>query len=130
MAQTQSVVAIVDDDVSIQRALARLLSTAGWHAVPFPSAEAFLQTGRHAGPDCLVLDVWLPGITGVDLLEHLATRGCILPAVIMTARDDLQMRRRARQAGAVAYLLKPLDGLELLQTLQAALDGRHRSGSS
>ena len=130
MAQTQSVVAIVDDDVSIQRALARLLSTAGWHAVPFTSAEAFLQTGRHAGPDCLVLDVWLPGITGVDLLEHLATTGRRLPAVIMTARDDLQMRLRALQAGAVAYLLKPLDGLELLRTLQAAMDGRYRSGSS
>ena len=130
MAQTQPVVAIVDDDVSIQRALARLLSTAGWQTVPFSSAEAFLQTGVHAGLDCLVLDVWLPGMTGVDLLEHLAETGRRLPAVIMTARDDLQMRLRARQAGAVAYVRKPLDGLALLQTLQAALDGRHPSESS
>jgi FixJ family two-component response regulator len=124
MAQPQPAIAIVDDNVSIQRALTRLLSTAGWRAVPFPSAEAFLQTGRHAGPDCLVLDLWLPGMTGVDLLEHLAATGSMLPAVLMTARDDLQMRMRALQAGAMAYVLKPLDGLALLQTLQAALDGR------
>ena len=128
MAQPQPVIAIVDDDVAIQRALVRLLATAGWQAVPFPSAEAFLQTGLPAGPDCLVLDVWLPGMTGVDLLEHLAATGRRLPAVLMTARDDLQMRLRALQAGAVAYVRKPMDGLELLQTLQAALDRGHLRG--
>jgi two-component system CheB/CheR fusion protein len=130
MAQMQPIVAIVDDDVLIQRALARVLYAAGWRAVTFPSAEAFLQTGMQASPVCLVLDVWLPGMTGVELLEHLAATGSTLPAVIITGRDDLQMRMRVMQAGAVAYLLKPLDGQELLQALQAALDGRHLSGSS
>jgi FixJ family two-component response regulator len=123
MSQTQPVLAIVDDDVSIQRALARLLYAAGWQAVTFPSAEAFLQTGRQASPDWLVLDVWLPGMTGVELLEHLAATGCPLPAVIITGRDDLQMRMRAMQAGALAYLLKPLDGEEFLQALKEALNG-------
>jgi FixJ family two-component response regulator len=123
MSQTQPVLAIVDDDVSIQRALARLLYAAGWQAVTFPSAEAFLQTGRQASPDCLVLDVWLPGMTGVELLEHLAATGRPLPAVIITGRDDLQMRMRAMQAGALAYLLKPLDGEEFLQALKEALNG-------
>ena len=70
MSQTQPVVAIVDDDVSILRALGRLLYSMGWHAVTFSSAEAFLQTGMQTFPDCLVLDVWLPGMTGVELLEH------------------------------------------------------------
>jgi two-component system CheB/CheR fusion protein len=124
----QPVVAIVDDDVPIQRALARLLYATGWHAVTFTSAEAFLQTGIQASPDCLVLDVWLPGMTGVELLEYLAATDSILPAVIITGRDDLQMRMRAMQAGAVAYLLKPLDGQELLQALQKALDRRYLSG--
>jgi two-component system CheB/CheR fusion protein len=128
MSQTQPVVAIVDDDVSIQRALARLLSAAGWQAVTFPSAEAFLQTGMQASPDCLVLDVWLSGMTGVELLEHLAALGSTLPAVIITGRDDLQMRMRAMQAGAAGYILKPLDGEDLLEALQEALEGRHLSG--
>jgi FixJ family two-component response regulator len=130
MSETHHVVAIVDDDVLIQRALARLLYAAGWQAVTFTSAEAFLQTGMQALPDCLVLDVWLPGMTGVELLEHLVATGRTLPAVIITARDDLQMRLRAMQAGAVAYILKPLDGQELLQALQEALDGRRLSDSS
>jgi two-component system CheB/CheR fusion protein len=130
MSQTQPVVAIVDDDVAIQRALARLLYTAGWQAVTFPSAEAFLQTGIEASPDCLMLDVWLPGMTGVELLEHLAATGSTLPAVIITGRDDLQMRMRAMQAGAVAYLLKPLDEQDLLQALQKALMGGCLRGSS
>ena len=130
MSQTQPVVAIVDDDVSIQRALARLLSAAGWQVVTFPSAEVFLQTGMQASPDCLILDVWLPGMRGVELLEHLAALGSTLPAVIITGRDDLQMRMRAMQAEAAAYLLKPLDSEDLLETLQEALDERHLSGSS
>src|SRR5262245_13387094 len=130
MSQPQPVVAIVDDDVSILRALRRVLYAMGWHAVTFSSAEAFLQTGMQASPDCLVLDVWLPGMTGVELLEHLAATGSTLPAVLITGRDDLQVRMRAMQAGAVAYLLKPLDGQEFLQTLQEALDGWHLSGSS
>ena len=130
MSQTPPVVAIVDDDVSILRALGRLLYAMGWHAVTFASAEAFLQTGMQASPDCLVLDMWLPGMTGVELLEHLAATGSTLPAVIITGRDDLQMRMRAMQARAAAYLLKPLDGEDLLQALQEALDRRCLSGGA
>jgi FixJ family two-component response regulator len=71
MTQRQPVIAIVEDNVSIQRALARLLSTAGWQARTFASAEAFLHTHLQGIPDCLLLDLWLPGMTGVELLEHL-----------------------------------------------------------
>ena len=130
MPQTQPAIAIVDDGIFVQRALARLLSTAGWQSLTFPSAEAFLQTGMQAAPDCLVLDVWLPGMTGVDLLEHLVATGSTLPAVIITGRDDLQMRMRAMQARAAAYLLKPLDGQALLQALHEALDKRCLSGGA
>src|SRR5215831_7243014 len=130
MSQTQPVVAIVDDDVSILRALGRLLYVMGWHAITFSSAEAFLQTGMQASPDCLVLDMWLPGMTGVELLEHLVATGSTLPTVIITGRDDLQIRMRAMQARAAAYLLKPRDGQDLLQALREALEGRRLSGSS
>ena len=130
MSQTQPVIAIVDDEASIRRALARLLYTVGWHTATFPSAEAFLQTGMQASPDCLIIDVWLPSMTGVELQEHLVATGNTLPVVIITGREDLHMRMRAMQAGAVAYLLKPLDGQDLLQILQEALDGRRLSGSS
>ena len=130
MSQPQPVVAIVDDDVSIQRALARLLYTASWQAVTFTSGEAFLQTDMERAPDCLVVDVWLPGMTGVELLEHLVATGSTLPAVMITGRDDLQMRIRAMQVGVVAYLLKPLDGPDLLQAIQQALDRRLQSGSA
>ena len=123
MSQAQPIVAIVDDDESVQRALARLLYTAGWQAVTFSSAEAFLQTGIQMALSCLVLDLWLPDMTGVELLEHLAALGSTLPVIVITGRDDLQIRVRALQAGAAAYLLKPLDGLELLQAIQKALDG-------
>jgi FixJ family two-component response regulator len=130
MSQPQPVIAIVDDEVSIRRALARLLYTAGWQATTFPSAEAYLQADMQAPPDCLVIDVWLPGMTGVDLQEHLVATGSTQPVVIITGRDDLHMRMRAMQAGAVAYLLKPLDGQDLLQILQKALDERCPGGSS
>jgi FixJ family two-component response regulator len=83
-----------------------------------------------ASPGCLILDVWLHGMIGVELLEYLAATGSTLPAVLITGRDDLQMRMRAMQAGAVAYLRKPLDGQEFLQALQEALHGQRLSDSS
>ena len=122
MPQTPPVIAIVDDDVSLQRALARLLRAMGWQAVTFASAEAFLQTGLQMSLDCLVLDVWLPGMSGVALLEHLGTLGSTLPVILITGRDDVQMRLRAAQTGAVAYLRKPLDEQDLLLALQRALE--------
>ena len=120
MPQKQPVIAIVENDVSLQKALARLLHAVGWQVVTFSSAEAFLQAGLQEPPHCLVLDVWLPGMTGVELLEHFVARGITLPVVIITGRDNLQMRIRAMQAGAVAYLLKPLDEHDLLGAIQRA----------
>jgi FixJ family two-component response regulator len=111
----------VDDDVSLQRDLARLLRAMGWQAVTFASAEAFLQAGLQMSLDCLVLDVWLPGMSGVALLEHLGTLGRTLPVILITGRDDAQMRLCAAQTGAVAYLRKPLDEQDLQRALQRVL---------
>jgi FixJ family two-component response regulator len=115
------VIAIVDDDASIRRALARLLRSMSWQAVTFASAEAFLQTGMQELPGCLVLDVRLPGMTGLELLNHLVAAGISLPVILITAHDDVQVRGHATEAGAVAYLRKPVDEQDLLQAIQRAL---------
>jgi FixJ family two-component response regulator len=111
----------VDDDASLRNALTRLLRVAGWQVVTFASAEAFLQAGLQMPLDCLILDVWLPGMNGMALLEHLMTLGGTLPVILITGRDDVQMRLHAAQQGAVAYLCKPLDEQDLLPALQRAL---------
>jgi FixJ family two-component response regulator len=120
--QTLPVVAVVDDDASLRRALARLLRTMGWQVLTFASAEAFLQADPQMHMDCLVLDVWLPGMSGVALLEHLVALGSTLPVILITGREDVLIRLRAIQMGVVAYLRKPLDNQDLLQALQRALE--------
>jgi FixJ family two-component response regulator len=117
----QPVIAIIEDDASIRRALARLLRSVGWKAVIFASAEAFLQAAGQEPLDCLVLDIRLPGMSGVALLEHFAVAGLLLPVICMTAHDDVQVRRRAAQAGALAFLPKPVDEQDLLQAIRHAL---------
>jgi len=119
--QVNALIAIVDDDAAICRALARLLQAVGWQAVTFGSAEAFLQTGLQEPPQCLVLDVRLPGMTGLELLERLRTDGVSFPIIIITVHDDAQGRQRAMHAGAVAYLRKPFDERDFLQAIQRAL---------
>ena len=94
----------------------------GYQVVTFASAEAFLQTGLQMSLNCLVLDVWLPGMSGVALLDHLLTLGSTLPVVLITGREDIQMRLRAAQMGAVAFLHKPLDAQDLQGALQRALE--------
>lgn len=119
--QNQPVIALVDDDFSIRQALVRLLHAMGWQPVTFASGEAFLAAARQAPPDCAVLDVWLPGRSGVEVLEEMAAAGLVVPAIVMTGRDDIQIRARAVQAGAVAYLCKPVDERELLEAIRRAL---------
>lgn len=127
MEPRQPVIAIIEDDASIRRALSRLLRSVGWKAVVFDSAEAFLQAAGQEALDCLVLDIWLPGMSGVAFLEHFAVAGLSLPVICMTAHDDVQVRRRAAQAGAVAFLPKPVGEQALLQAIRCAL-GREISG--
>jgi FixJ family two-component response regulator len=120
--RSPSVIAIVDDDASLRRALARLLRVMGYQTVTFASAEAFLQAGLHESLACLLLDVWLSGISGVALLERLASLNSTLPVILITGRDDVQIYLRAVQMGAIAYPRKPLDEQELEQALQRVLE--------
>ena len=120
MIQAASLVAIVDDDPSVCRALHRLLSSARIEAATFPSAAAFLASGRLADAACLVLDIHLGGMTGFELQEHLAAGGSRLPIIFITAHDDLPTRERARRSGAVTYLRKPFDDAALLEAIARA----------
>jgi FixJ family two-component response regulator len=111
---------VVDDDESIRRALARLLRSMGYHAVTFGSAEEFIEAIPHRGEGCLVLDVRLPGMTGLDLQEKLASAGFNYPVIFMTAHDVPQWQERAKKAGALAYLRKPFDEHSLLGAIRLA----------
>jgi FixJ family two-component response regulator len=111
---------VVDDDESIRKALKRLLRSMGYHAVAFESAEDFMETTSCRGEGCLVLDIRLPGMTGLDLQEKLASSGVKYPVIFMTAHDNPQWQERAKKAGAVAYLRKPFDEQSLLGAIQLA----------
>jgi FixJ family two-component response regulator len=111
---------VVDDDESIRKALKRLLRSMGYHAVAFESAEDFMETTSCRGEGCLVLDIRLPGMTGLDLQEKLASLGAKYPVIFMTAHDNPQWQERAKKAGAVAYLRKPFDEQSLLNAIQLA----------
>jgi FixJ family two-component response regulator len=111
---------VVDDDESIRMALKRLLRSMGYHAVTFESAEDFMEATSRRGEGCLVLDIRLPGMTGLDLQEKLASSGAKYPVIFMTAHDNPQWQERAKKAGAVAYLRKPFDEQSLLGAIQLA----------
>jgi len=111
---------VVDDDESIRRALKRLLRSMGYHAVTFESAEDFMEATSCRGKGCLVLDIRLPGMTGLDLQAKLASSGAKYPVIFMTAHDNPQWQETAKKAGAVAYLRKPFDEQSLLNAIQLA----------
>lgn len=114
-------VAIVDDDGSLRRSLGNLLGSAGFRVAAFASAEEFLTSATRGTPGCLVLDLRLGGMSGLDLLGHLAATSSRVPVVILTAHGDDRARQRALQAGARAFLSKPVRGEVLLDTVRGAL---------
>jgi FixJ family two-component response regulator len=115
-------VSIVDDDESLRRSVGNLLTSVGFRVETFASAEAFLQSAHRGNTGCMVLDLRMPGMTGLDLLMHLAAIGSRIPAIILTAHSDDEARRRALQAGAVAFLGKPFHGEALLGAVRRALE--------
>jgi len=119
---SKRLVAIVDDDESLRRSVRNLLMSAGFHAETFASAEAFLQSAHRADTGCVVLDLRMAGMSGLDLLLHLRTSGSHVRAVILTAHGDDEARRRTLQAGAVAFFGKPFHGDALLSAVRMALD--------
>jgi FixJ family two-component response regulator len=115
-------IGVVEDDPSFRRALRRLLSAAGFSVAVFSSAEEFLASESARATACLVLDVYLGGMSGFDLQQRLATAGVPIPAIFITAHDDPVTRERARSG--VAYLQKPFREDALIGAIRQALEGR------
>jgi FixJ family two-component response regulator len=115
------VVYLVDDDPSVTRALARLFRVAGLRLVPFATAQEFLNHPNLESPSCLVLDVQLPDLSGLDLQKELRDRGWALPIVFITGHGTVSMAVEAMRAGAVHFLPKPCDNRELLAAIRQAL---------
>jgi FixJ family two-component response regulator len=117
-----AVVYVVDDDASVRDSLRRLITSVGFKVEVFPSARAFLGTRRPAAPGCLVLDVRLPGLSGLDLQRELAETDAELPIIFLTGHGDIPMSVRAMKAGAVEFLTKPFREQELLDAIRSAIE--------
>jgi len=117
-----SVIFVVDDDVAVRNSLRRLISSVGFAVEVFPSARAFLEVPRPAVPGCLVLDVRLPGLSGLDLQRELAATDAELPIIFLTGHGDIPMSVRAMKAGAVEFLTKPFREQELLDAIRSGIE--------
>lgn len=113
---------IVDDDAAVRDSLALLLGLKGYRTVCFASAEAFLSVYRSGEPGCLLLDVRMPGMDGLELQSLLAERGERLPVIVITAHGDVPMARAVLKAGAEDFIEKPIDDETLLRTLGSVLE--------
>jgi FixJ family two-component response regulator len=129
----RAVVFVVDDDPSMRRALESLLRSVGHDVRLFSSAQEFMQAERPDAPGCLVLDVRLPGMSGLAFQEELAKAGVALPVVFITGHGDVPMTVRAMKAGAAEFLTKPFDDQVLLDAVHAAIErdrARRRDAAS
>ena len=119
--QRTQLVCVVDDDESLRRSVRNLLSSVGVRVETFASAEEFLESTQRASAGCLVLDLGMAGMNGLDLLNHLAATGSRIPVIILTAHGGEEARRRSLEAGAVAFLEKPFRSNALLDAVRTAL---------
>ena len=114
---TSSTISVVDDDASVREALKGLLKSAGFHAEAFASAEEFLHSGRLANTACLILDVRMPGMGGLELQRRLVAGNHRVPVIFITAHGDEELRLRALGSGAADYLYKPFSEQTLLDAI-------------
>ena len=115
-------VVVVDDDDSMRSAVQDLLEAAGLPAQGFASAEEFLKSGRQHETTCLITDIRMPGMSGLELQAKLNAERCKIPTIFITAHGDTRMRMQALRAGAVEFLAKPFDDEVLLESVRAALE--------
>src|SRR6266496_2839865 len=119
--QTSKLIAIIDDDESIQDSLRDLIESAGLVARCFGSAEAFLESDLHTRAACLIVDIRMPKMSGLELQARLKEEKCDIPIIFITAHGDARMRIRAMREGAVEFLAKPFDHHLLLKRVRTAL---------
>ena len=122
MTERDTIVFVVDDDPAIREALQGLISSVGLRAKTFGSAQEFLSSTLPDAPACLVLDVRLPGLSGLDLQRELAKAGIELPIIFITGHGDIPMSVTAMKAGAIEFLTKPFRNQELLDAIQQAIE--------
>lgn len=115
-----STIYVIDDDASVRRALGRIMTSAGLDWEAYDSAESFLEVARPGGGGCIVADMTMPGLTGIDLKLLLDASSVRLPMILLTAQDTEETRAAAREAGAAAYFRKPVDIQALLDAIQWA----------
>jgi FixJ family two-component response regulator len=113
-------VAIVDDDPSLRKALERVLLSHSYATKTYESARSFIDSLQHDTPACLVVDLQMPEMTGLDLQHQLRRDGIKIPTIVITAHDEGSTRRLCEAAGALAYLLKPVQGATLIAAIEAA----------
>ena len=123
---TEDLISVVDDDESVRRTTTLLIESFGFRAATFESAETFLKSGHLHDTSCLIVDVQMPGMNGLQLQSHLAAAGCGIPIIFITAYENNDSHRRAMQAGAAGFLGKPFSDEQLLQTIDSALRLFHR----
>src|SRR3984893_2331915 len=122
MAEAEPIVFVIDDDPSVRRAIRRLIGSVGLQVELFGSAKEFLNSRRPDGPSCLVLDIRLPGISGLDFQRGLAEANIHIPIIFITAHGDIPMTVRAMKAGAVEFLTKQFRDQDLLDAIHVALE--------
>jgi FixJ family two-component response regulator len=119
--QSSRLIAIVDDDKSVQSALQDLIESEGLSTLCFGSAEEFLDSGVQDEAGCLIADIRMPGISGIELQSRLKADRCRIPIIFITAHGDPKMRAQAIRDGAVEFLTKPFDNAVFLETVHAAI---------
>ena len=122
-----NLILIVDDDESIREATKTLLRSAGYQVQTFAAAESLLESDALGETGCLILDVRMPGIDGLELQRRLTAEGVHVPTIFITAHDDAAVRRQAIEGGAISLLHKPFAAAELLETVKTAMEGRNLS---
>jgi FixJ family two-component response regulator len=125
MSRSAPLIAVVDDEESVRRALSRLLISSGLDCAAYASGREFLDSLRTSVPDCVVLDLHMPGLTGLDVARELQSAAVRVPAIIITAHDQAGTRSQCLSAGAAAYLRKPFDDKALLDEVTLAMGARH-----
>jgi FixJ family two-component response regulator len=130
MATTKPLIAVVDDDRSVVKSLARMLRLAGYAVETFASAKEFLVSLPASRPQCLVLDVHMPEMSGLDLQDRLEAQGACVPVILITAHDTPQTRERAHRAGSFGLFTKPFANEALLRAVREALGCQTRSSAT